>query len=356
MAAPTLRTRGETRDNQCDLVRIVAAAGVLFAHAYALTRHSADEPLYRVAGLNAGNVAVWVFFTLSGYLVAQSLARRADVRSFVAMRAARLAPGLAVAAVVTAWVVGPWVTTLPPSTYVQAAGTLRYVPCALLPPAPEACVLPGVFAANPYPDAVNGSLWTLPVEMAAYAGLLLAGVAGMARNRIAATVVVAGLAALPAAVRAAGAEWPLTRETTNLLGFFAAGTLLYAWGDRVPHSPWVLGVLAVVGIGTWRIAHLYAPVMLAIAYAVLWVGLMRPSRIRWPSRWGDWSYGVYIYAFPLQQAIVAQSGTTSPRVLLLVSLPVTLAVAALSWRLVEGPALRRTRAWLAARGVPAAAR
>lgn len=160
-------------ENAFDFVRFAAAFSVLFSHSFPLC--GIREPLL-VFGLPLANIAVYVFFVISGFLVYQSWARDPSLGRFAARRGLRLLPALVVAVCVTVFVIGPLMTTLPLVQYFRGADTWTY----LLSNASLVVgryTLPGVFESNPYPAAVNGSLWTLRYEALMYIILAAFGVA-----------------------------------------------------------------------------------------------------------------------------------------------------------------------------------
>jgi len=199
--------------------------------------------------------------------------------------------------------------------------------------------LPGAFLGNPYPEAVNGSLWTLPVELRLYIAVAIAGMAGL----LARTDRCAGALLALVALFAWKPEWlplePHTASVRNLALLFGLGSLAYVARDRVPLSlaAFLIGVAIVVanpwgwGRGLWF--------TLTIAYGTL--VLAYHPRIQWRAynRVGDYSYGLYVYAFPVQQTIVAQVPGLAPMELFAISSAVTLALAAISWHALERPAL-----------------
>lgn len=162
------------RDNNLNLVRITAALAVLVTHSFALTLGPNAEPLRQHLGTTLGTMAVDVFFVASGFLVTFSLAKRQSVLEFVLARALRILPALFVMLLLSVAVLGPAFTALPLADYFADRRVATYlIKGATLVTGIE-FELPGVFLRNPYPAVVNGSLWTLPWEVAMYGLLLLA--------------------------------------------------------------------------------------------------------------------------------------------------------------------------------------
>ena len=163
------------RDNNFDLLRLLAAWGVLVSHSYAVTGRA--EPLHQF-NTSLGNVGVLIFFAVSGLLIRRSWELDPSPRDFWIKRALRLLPGLAVVALVTAFVLGPVVTRASWSTYFSSLETWIY-PVRIVAMMPFGAGLPGVFQESIYGHSVNGPLWSLPIEVLAYLGLFLLGLTGL---------------------------------------------------------------------------------------------------------------------------------------------------------------------------------
>ena len=149
--------------NSLDLLRLVAATLVLYSHQHVLT--GLAEPSF--FGWNTfGGAGVTIFFFLSGLLVWSSWERDPDARRFFMRRSLRIFPALWVVVLASVFLLGPALSSLSVPEYFSASATWRYLSTAILV---VHNFLPGVFIDNPYPLAVNGSLWTLPVEFLCYA-------------------------------------------------------------------------------------------------------------------------------------------------------------------------------------------
>ncbi len=324
-AAPALGPLAASRDNNFDVLRLFAAGLVLLSHCFPLTgRHEPLDPH------TLGTVGVEIFFVTSGFLVARSWCGDASLRRFAAKRALRIMPGLIVAVLFTALVVGTLASSLAPGAYLASSLPWNYaVDNILMSPFHT---LPTVFSGNPYPNIPNGSLWTLPIEVQAYALLAVAGVTRLLRFRtavLAATLVVI----------AANAVADLN-DAKRLTSLFLAGTALYLWRERVRLRPDVAVVLAVLWSAAYTTRFATAAGMVALPYLVGFAAYRTTPRLRRLTRRGDLSYGVYVYAFPVQQSLVALLGPVNPLVLFILAAPVTWLLALASWRLVEAPALR----------------
>lgn len=338
--APSLADAAVGRDNNVLALRYLAAAAVILFHSFALTDRWTEEPLWaRLPPLNLGIVGVAAFFVLSGMLVTQSWVARPTLKAFLAARALRIYPALVAATLVTialagASIAAPWREQLAsPDTWRYLVRTATAVG--------GIDTLPGAFAANPFPQAVNGSLWTLPVEVRLYLLVALAGFVGLLVRPRAWLAACAGLVAL-ALTWPAGVPLEPNTEGARLAAFlFLLGSLACAWRRRLPLSlPVAAALLAAIVVdpgGAMRGGPGFA---VALAYLVLVAGWHPALRFERFARAPDWSYGLYVYAFPIQQTIVRLDPDIAPLRLFFASFAATLIAAALSWRLLEAPALR----------------
>ena len=336
------------RDNNFHLIRLAAALLVLFAHAFHLLDRAGEEPIgCWLLTMDASLLGVTIFFVISGFLVARSWARRASLPAFVLARALRIAPALWLALAFTVLVAGPLFTALTPGDYSGDIRTWKYLLLNMV--LRTQYLLPGVFEANPLPG-VNGSLWTIPLEVVLYLALAVAGWSGLAcgwqhvRARVRTTpwlcallLVVAAL--LVAKIARTGAQY------YGLALYFVLGAAFYRVRHRVGLNPLLAAALMLVAVIAARtdVGRWLMPV--ALPYAILVLALHPALRMRptWLHK-HDYSYGTYLYGFPLQQAAIAM-GVHEPMTLLALCAPMTLAFAALSWHLVERRALALKSRW-----------
>jgi peptidoglycan/LPS O-acetylase OafA/YrhL len=342
-----LQARLDRRDNNFDVLRLFAAALVLWSHCYPLTGRA--EPLDAPTGASGGEIGVVMFFAMSGFLIARSWSEDPDPGRYALKRALRLMPALAVAVAFTTFVVGPLFTTEPLGDYLTDPGTWFYfVRASLL--VTIAGHLPGVFVHNVYPVAVNGSLWTLPVEAGCYVMVAVLGLLGIVRRSglLLAGAVVCLLAVTPLSPLSqsvggtvAGGHVPVVLQ---LLGTFLLGALCYALRARLRLSWPAVAALAVLWVLTWNSGWAMATTVLLFGYGTLVLAFRTPAGLRRFAAPGDVSYGVYVYAFPVQQSVSAIWGPgLRPGVMFAIAAPVTYLLALASWRVIERPALRLKR-------------
>lgn len=336
------RTLGDAyaaRDDNFLVLRLLAALMVMWSHSYVLSGSGGKDWIARLnlgPKVTAGSMAVDLFFLTSGLLVTGSYVERPQLWRFVLSRLLRILPALAVCVVLCALVLGPLVTELPARTYLQSWQTYRYMGINLSFRPGVQWGLPGVFGRNPYPGVVNGSLWSLPGEVAMYIAVAVLGVACVLRQRWLATGVIGGLVMLgwwaPATLPFVPGPWLL-----RPCGFFAVGALCFLHRQRLTlRTDVLLAMLAAVALTKTTAAASY---FLAPTVIYLWLWLAYRPRLRILAGGSDVSYGLYLWGFPAQQIAAHIVGATSSWMNLLIALPFALAAATLSWLYAEKPAL-----------------
>lgn len=335
----------EGRDNNLNLIRMLAATAVLISHAFALTSGREElEPFRAATGGSLGTYAVAIFFGISGLLIARSFERRRSIVHFGVSRFLRLYPALLVVLLVCT-LAGAAFSILDPATYYRANGTLTYVP-RNLSLAFLQYELPGVFSSNPLGNPVNGSLWTLFYEVICYFVVVMVGCAGLLKRRGMFLVFLAGviLAHLWAINNIPLGGFAAKLHNLASLGLpFALGTAAYLWRDHLPLNLPVAALLWLPVILSAGTVYMTSAIVVAVVYATFWIGFVPGGPIRRYNQLGDYSYGMYIYAYPVQQAAIAIWPGHSTLANISASLPVTLLLAALSWKLVEERALGHAR-------------
>lgn len=326
------------RRNSLNLFRLVLAFLVLLAHGYYIVGRD-DSPGFN--GENLGGWAVIGFFVISGFLITRSRFR-ADAGSFLVHRIARIMPAFVVCLLVTAFVFGPIAQVL---TQGSIAGYLTNGPT------PLEYIWGNFFlhidhyqigsslATVPYPDAWNGSLWTLYFEFLCYLVVWVLGGLAIYRRSL---VFVGGLwlaSVLIRAAMAAGITGGLDEDFglfTRLLPYFLGGSLIYL----IVHRWGLMPIVGIICIPVAAVLMVFVPVVggpLAapiIGYALLYLSTVIPQPA-WIAR-NDVSYGFYIYAWPVQQLVVILGGAAFGMLLyVLITSVVTFALGWLSWILVE---------------------
>lgn len=337
------------------MLRLGLATLVLCSYSVPLTYGKAAEAEHEWLMLltprqaTGGDIAVSLFFIIGGALVTRSLLRNRNIRSYLSRRRRRLMPGFIGAYLFSVFVV-PLVAS---QTRAEALVTLTGIgsPVHLFMLSTLHIPFIDAFSTLPYPRVVNGSAWTLPYEAWCYLLVpILAGL-GILSRRGAMLILWAATLLLLALTPALAVQWPdalvylfgLPELWPRLLACFLGGATIAVCKGRLPHGT-ALRWLAAGGIvGTAILGQGFVVALTFGATLLLWDPLHDTAE-RPTTRAADLSYGVYLYAFPVQQLLVSQSGgAISALTLTLLALPCTYGLAWLSWRFIEAPALRGVR-------------
>ncbi len=333
------------RDNNFNLIRLLAALSVIFSHSVGVLGLPPErEMFFHRLGFSLAEMAVDVFFVTSGFLVTASLLNRKSAVAFAWARALRIFPALWVMLVVTVFGLGPLLTSLALTDYLASPVTHEYfLKCATLITGVR-FGLPGIFESLPLQGEFNGSLWTLPIELRLYvylaAGWLLLSLAPKLRPTAPLVIAPAALAVILAAVLSARlSRQPMNGADIRIL-MFIYGVTLYVLRDRIHISRAImLALIACLAIASFNQTAFFVVYLLGLAPLVIHLAYIPGGRVRQFNRLGDYSYGVYIYAFPIQQTLATLIHPLSLGVMVALSSGSTLVVAVLSWRLIERRAL-----------------
>lgn len=329
----TLGERSQGRENLITPLRLVLAVTVAVWHAVVLA--GPHGPEWGVAGLSPSYMAVNGFFVLSGFLIAHSAEHR-SLAYYAASRILRLYPAMiALLACGTGLALfyhavtpgapaepGSWVFPLKALAFMDASGTF-----------------PGLFAANAPRTEFALPLWTLRYEALAYLGLpLLCLFGALSRPRI-----VWGLWAGAALAAALAGLWDgapgIVVQGTRLAAAFLLGSAIYAGRDRLRAGPLsLIAALAAAFLLYWTPAF-EAGANLVLAWVLFAVAFARIPGLGAICRTPDWSYGVYIWHWPVFQIIEMLHPAATTTTMLTIGLPISWLFAAVSWSFVERPSL-----------------
>jgi len=329
--------------NNFDLIRLVAASLVVFSHSFILTEGTdTHEFLYRLtAGReDLGQLAVATFFVISGFLITMSYESSRSVGNYLWKRLLRVFPALLILLLLTTFVLGPIASSLSLKEYFSQSHTYTYLTNVRL--FRLQYDLPGLFHDNPYPNAVNGSLWTLAYEFTCYVIVAALGACGLLRKRwFIALLFVVSLLPLPLQSLHQNIQ-----ILVMLFSYFSAGMLAYLYFPDIKFSAKYIA-LACAALATSLFTPYFQTAFAVFgSYLILKLAFLKVPALQAVTRNGDFSYGIYIYAFPLQQFIVQRWGTPlSWLQLFAISYLVTLIFAMLSWHFIEKPALQLKRAF-----------
>jgi peptidoglycan/LPS O-acetylase OafA/YrhL len=329
-------------------LRLICACVVVFDHSGSVAKGWGVPVLPATWQLPLGDMALMALFVMSGYQVSGSWTSDPSWWRFCLKRLLRILPPLWVVLVVAVFVVGPLLTTWSLGDYFSHPQTWRYLVGSSVVLLIQHN-LPGVFYENPYPWTVNGSLWTLPMEIAGYVVLLAVGllVALRVSRMLVLIPLLAAIVALDAMNQQTLSEGGtidsfLSMSLVSLVYFmvpFVFGAVLHAGRDRIP----LLRVPALLLLGIWFFfrgdpaGHYLLP--LAFGYGTIVLAHHWPSNLGYRGKWVMGSYGMYLWGFLVQQ-LIAAAGVRDPWLLAALAVPAAYLFGVLSWVFVETPTQR----------------
>ncbi|OBI13303.1 acyltransferase [Mycobacterium sp. E2462] len=340
----------DPRNNAFNAFRLALAAEVMLFHSWPATGHQVPKPILELFF----SVGVDGFFAISGFLITRSWLCDPRVRDYLTARALRILPGFYICLVLTAFVFAPLSVAIEGgsvSKLLASGGPISYV----LKNAAVAYLQPGIsgtLSHVPGGPAWNGSMWSLIWELLCYLVVAAIGVAGLADKRwispaILAVGVVGALLLPPLTFPG---TWTIPQLAVRSAIMFASGAIMYQWRDVIPARWSLVAVCVVIVLAAGQLPDYRVVGALPLAYAVIVsASLIHNPRLRLRT---DLSYGLYIYAFPVQQLLaVCGVARLHPALFFLVAVAAVLPVAALSWFLIEKPAMslkrRLRRKWAA---------
>ena len=338
-------SRIESRSNNLNAMRLLFAAMVMVTHAFAVSYGTVEgEPvkLLTRGQETCGTLAVDMFFLISGMLVTASWFRSRSMNDFILRRVLRIYPGFIVALIFSGLLV--WsVTPEFRHSIGNGLGWIRSMISDAASLGTRSTDRPQAFADNPWPGRSNGSLWTIRREFECYMVVAVTGLFFLFKRRYWLLTATASVGAWYIwQLSHTKPNWghlqvnPIEGHPSRLLAYFLVGMLAWLFRDKIRFNP----LLAIAGLVLLLISVRVPPVFSILflpigSYVVLYIGLSRPFRLtRWTEK-TDISYGVYLYAWPIQQLVATLPEMRTIALNLLVSIPFTAFLAFLSWRLVE---------------------
>jgi peptidoglycan/LPS O-acetylase OafA/YrhL len=339
--------------NNFNFLRLAMATMVILAHSPELLDGSRRrEPLSYLFhwSISLGTIAVDGFFLLSGYLIARSWLGDPQLGQFLKKRVLRIYPGFIMASVVSAFLIGPFAGN---PGYLSEFPWVEFLVGVATLDVPQ---VGAVFAGLPYP-MINGSLWTIRYEFLCYLAVAFLGVSGLLRRRYA----VLGIYALTHAfflgqcvTRTLLYKTPylavnLALELPAFASFFFAGSCFSLFADRIRYT-WrgvlIAAVLLFPAMFKFTTAQAALPIL--GGYLLFAAAFAPSSLLEGFGRRADISYGVYLYAWPIQSLVIYYHRDINLYLLNTIAIAASYALGFVSWHLVEQPFLR-----LKKRGAPA---
>ena len=330
------------RDNNFNLLRFIAAMLVLYSHSYALAIGTPDaEPLRSTIGMTWGTIAVDIFFITSGFLITSSFLNRVNVLDFIVARFLRIYPALIVAMFFSVFIVGIVFTSKSFIDYFSDIQTAKYFLKNITLIFGVEYFLPGVFTDVPSRGAVNGSLWTLPYEIRMYTYLAIIGsvIFYFQKDRSVKFIKIIFLTIGVVSVMLNIFNYfymIIDGKFIRLFSMFFMGSVFYIYREHIFLSSRMFYIgLSIISLSILQKEIFYVTYSILVPYIVLFIAYVPNGKVRLFNRGGDYSYGLYIYAFPVQQIIAVVIPNVSVAVMILSSFLFTMVLAYFSWHIIE---------------------
>lgn len=327
-------TANSGKNNNFNLLRFLFASLVIISHAPELQDgNRSREILTNIFGtISFGEMAVDSFFVVSGFLIAKSWQERPNVSAFLSSRVLRIYPGFVAASLICALIVGP-VYGAP--DYFQSFRPGEYLSSliALKPP-----VAPSVFQGSYYP-AVNAAMWSISYEFMCYLLLMVCGLVGVLKNRHAWLAIAVICAAVHIANRSGSIVLPLDQYFRCAMAF-SFGGCFYLYRENIPWTK-KLAWLAFFVFGILLFFKPLAEPALGVfwGYAIIYYA-NHGKRLLEFNRLPDISYGVYLYAWPINKMLYWHFPEMNFYAAMAVVFILSVLAGILSWYLVEKQGMR----------------
>lgn len=336
----SLKDLSGSENNHFNLIRMMLSFLVFFCHCYALRfgkLANVMDPISGLIGHWIGDLAVDGFFALSGYLVTGSLLRSEYFLRYLMSRVLRIYPGLIVMLLLLIAFMST-MSSLSLKQYLLSRETLSLIIHNATLVFDVRYNLPGVFADNPYPRAVNGSLWTLPYEVRFY--LLIGGawfvLYSFTQYRRALFFIVTTLTLIALTV-SDSLGISLEAHYIRFGIVFCMGSLLWQISPYIPTSRMLLFIA--ICITAYSLREPVPPLiyLILMPYIAVCCAYANIPALSFYSKVGDYSYGLYIYSFPVQQTISHLYPAMNITEYVAVTLVVTMTFSYFSWWMIEKP-------------------
>lgn len=320
--------------NQFNFLRFFAAFLVFYGHGFVLIGQPHNAILDHTIGLH-------MFFAISGYLISMSWDKEPKLLPFFKKRILRIFPALIFVVLFSVFVLGSIFTTHELGEYFSNEYVYIYLKNIFLH---ISYYLPGVFEHNPVPNAVNGSLWSLPAEFMMYILVAVIGLFGRYAKFLSVLIFLS--------LMLLSVNW--ASKTTDVIVFYNTDVkaivlaAAYFWGGATIYhfninrffcfESFVVAFILLMFLHQWIDVYAYA-IIIILPFLTLAFGFSESKFLRIFNK-ADYSYGIYIWAFPVQQSLYYCFPNNGAIFHLVIGFLITLFFAAFSWHCIEKPSLK----------------
>ena len=331
----------ERSNNNYDFLRVFAALCITLTHSYNLILKNEDEPLMRITKnhFDFSFVGLCIFFSISGYLIAKSATTSSSFKNYVWKRFLRIQPMLLLVVVISVFIIGPIFSSLNVNEYFREKDTYKYFR-NVIPLFGLQYTLPHVFTYNTAENGINGSLWTLVVEERLY---LLFGLLFLFKQY--GKNVLLLLIAIFNFIFFCSLVFPIEQLTKYLSGIaiFYALTFLNSAAffllniDFLKYSKSIFifaGVILLLLISVFFSLEIFFHIFL-LPILIILIAHVKGFTNK-AGKYGDFTYGIYAFSFPVQQILIAvKLADDNPLILFFLTLSIVIPIAFLTWHVME---------------------
>lgn len=346
----TVGSEFDFKSNSFGFIRFFLAMLVMFGHTYGLGGFGKDPIKIILRGQeSSGTLAVYGFFLISGFLVTRSMLSSSNLFAYGLKRALRILPGFWVCLIVTAFVFAPLVYFFEHQSLIgylayNPTNPIHYVRTNFFLLMHEYSIA-GLLSSNPVPYVFDGSLWTLFLEAKTYVMLAIIGVVGLTYKKkyimLGIFLILWGLILFTFQVTDSPNKFLrliIDRSFLLYATYFACGSVFFLFKDKIPFSKYIFLTSILVFIIGLSLGFLHQTLPIVWPIILLWLALKLPFKHF--ADLGDFSYGIYIYAFPIQQMASFFHLNREINTYFLLCFGFTMTLAMASWFLIEKPALK----------------
>lgn len=323
--------------NNFDFIRFMASVLVIESHSTQLTGIGISYVKLLTKSVSLGNLCVDVFFMVSGYLILASYLRISNTRNYLIARALRIYPGLIIAVLITSLVIVPFIIPTTLEDYYKDHSTWLYLLNAIMPLSEMISNINGFNTGthNIYSPVVNGALWTIGWEIKCYFLIIILSLVQLLRHRLVILISTIALLLLY--------NFYYNIDAFRFYSLFMTGMCFYLFRDKIAFNNKLLTILSVSSL----IISCYFGVIFDVIFAIsggylLFSFAFNPKvKLNNFGKYGDFSYGIYLYGFFIQQILIILNNGKMDNVLnFILALPIAILCGILSYYLIEKPCIR----------------
>jgi peptidoglycan/LPS O-acetylase OafA/YrhL len=326
--------------NNFDFLRFLFATLVILSHSYYLTGKPKLEPFSQLTLGQSffGEISVNSFFVISGYLITASWLKSTGVWNYLEKRILRIYPAFIVVSILCLALVGP-VLSISSHYYFHNVNVLKFAFQTLLL---DKFSVPVVSYNFRSPVDVNGSLWTIKIEFECYLMVIAFGLAGLFKKPAFALSLLVGSGVLYAfGLLHGGSHFGFaTMVHLRFFYFYLAGMVFYLYREKIQYKPAIVAGVLVAAVVTAVLRRFEVFMPLELPYLLMAVACGKHIPFDWLSKRCDLSYGLYLYAWPIQMLLLLALGArVSPIALFAMTFPLSALAAIISWIAIERPSM-----------------